>query len=586
MQINNTMRVKGMMWALLGGLAAWTACNKGFDRTLTPGDYTDTTRTMVKNPKVLFVIMDGARGQSVRDANAPNISALTDHAVFSWNSVTDSDIGDFTSWADLLTGVHKEKHSIEGNSMDNNNLNNFPVFFKRIKERTPGIRIAAFSSSDALGNNLTDGADVNKVFADNDDAATTAAVSELAQDSAGLVMVQYNGVDASGAQYGYDLSVAQYRDAILQTDDYIGKLLTALKARKGYAGENWMVVIASSHGGAWNIPPTEDDHTVLSNPKTNGFIIFSSPVYLPSFIDKPYTGNRYIGKGVHLYGKDASAVFASVNDVNRNYDIRDANAFTIELKIKVQPGANGNYTYTNTSVLSKRATLDAGNPGWAVVLNNKAWQLNVGQNAPGRTANMVIDGADISDGNWHDIAAAFVYDSSAKNLKVRTYTDGKFNKELDISGSGNLNNTAPLVLGYLPYAASFPEPDVYVTELKLWTSTATDKIIGDYACETSMSGSHPLKKSLAGYWSATDGAGALLKDKSDNLSDFQLYGPFGWFNFNDLICPASPDNIASQMPQPVDVSRQILDWLQVSADARWNLDGRVWSTRYVSMNNN
>ncbi|SEW52979.1 alkaline phosphatase family protein [Chitinophaga arvensicola] len=586
MQINNIMRVKGMMWVLLGGLATWTACNKGFDRTLTPGDYTDTTRAIVKNPKVLFVIMDGARGVSVRDANTPNISALTDHAVFSWNSITDTDIGDLTGWADLLTGVHKAKHSIENNSMDNNNLNNFPVFFKRIKERAPGIRVAAFSSSDALGNNLTAGADVNKTFADNDEAATTAAVTELAQDSAGLVMVQYNGVDASGAQYGYDLSVPQYRAAIFQTDDYIGKLLTALKARKSYASENWMIVVTSSHGGAWTIPPTEDDHTILSNPKINGFTIFSTPVYLPSFIDKPYTGNRYMGKGVHLYGKDASAVFASINDVNRNYDIRDGGGLTIEMKIKVQPGANGDYTYANTAVLSKRATLDDGDPGWAVVLNQKGWRLNIGQNAPGRTANMIVDGADISDGNWHDIAASFVYDTSAKTMHVRTFTDGKFNKDLDITGSGNLNNTAPLLLGYLPYAGSYPAPDVYVTELKVWTSAATDQNIADYACETSMSASHPLKKAIAGYWTGTDGQGAVLKDKSDNLSDFSLKGPYGWFNFNDLICPASPDNIAGLMPQPVDVSRQILDWLQVSADLRWNLDGRVWTTRYVSMNNN
>ncbi|WP_325640312.1 alkaline phosphatase family protein [Chitinophaga sp.] len=586
MQKNKTIWLNGMMGLLLGGLVSWTACNKEPDRVLEPGDYTDTTSAVVKNPKVLFVIMDGARGQSVRDANAPNISALTDHAIFSWNSVTDTDIGDLTTWADLLTGVHKAKHSIEGNTMDNNNLNNFPVFFKRIKERAPGIHIAAYSSSDALGNNLTTGADVNKVFADNDEAATTAAVAGLAEDSAGLVMVQYNNVDASGKQYGYDLSIPQYRNAILQTDDYIGKLLNAIKARKTYAGENWMIVVVSNHGGAYTIPPTEDDHTILSDPKTNGFIIYSTPVYLPSFVDKPYTGNRYIGKGVHLYGTDANAVYATIDDVNRNYDLKDTRGMAIEMKIKVMPGANGDYTYSNTSVLSKRASLDPGVQGWAVVLNQKGWQLNVGQNAPGRTDNMIVNGADISDGNWHDIAAQFVYDTSAQTMHVRTFTDGKFNNDINITGYGNLNNAEPLRLGNLPYAGSYPAPDVYVTELKVWDSTATDQVISDYACETNMSATHPLRKQLTGYWSATDGQGPVLKDKSDNLSDFKLNGPYGWFNFNDLICPASPANISQLMPQPVDVSRQILDWLQVSADLRWNLDGKVWTTRYVSMNNN
>lgn len=579
------MRDRWMMLCLLTGLVTWAACNKGFDRVLGPGQNTDSTSAIVKNPKVLFVIMDGARGQSVRDANAPNITALTDHAIFTWNSITDTLIADYTTWADLLTGVHKEKHSVWGNTLDNNNLQNFPVFFKYIKERSPQTRIAAFSSSDALGN-LVSNADVNKVFADNDDATTTAALGELAADSNGLVMVQYNAVDISGAQYGYDLSVPQYRNAILQTDDYIGKLLTAVKARKSYAGENWMVVVVSNHGGSYAIPATDDDHTILSNPKVNNFIIFSSPEYMPSFVDKPYTGNRYIGKGVHLFGTDANAVYGTVNDVNRNYDIGDTTSLTLEFKIKVMPGANGDYTYSNTSVLAKRASLDPGVVGWAVVLNQKGWQMNIGQNVPGKTDNLIINGSDISDGNWHDVAAVIINDTTGNTRHVRTFTDGKFNNDGDISGSGNINNSAPLTLGYLPYAGSYPAPDVYMTEIKIWSRPATDATIGQYACETTMPDSHPLKRYEMGYWPARDGQGAVLKDLSQIVSDFKLSGSYSWLNFNDLICPASPANIGSLMPQPVDVSRQIMDWLQVSADLRWNLDGRVWTTKYVSMNNN
>ncbi|MGO4291654.1 alkaline phosphatase family protein [Chitinophaga sp. RAB17] len=582
---NKIMQDRWMVLYLLTGLLIGGACNKGFDRVLEQKQYTDTTSANVKSRKVLMVIMDGARGQSVRDANAPNITALTDHAIFSWNSITDTQIADYTTWADLLTGVHKEKHNIDGNTLDGNNLQNFPVFFKYIKERAPQIRIAAFSASDDLGN-LVSNADVNKVFADDDAAVTTAAVGELATDSTGLVMVQYNGVDVNGAQYGYDVSVPQYRAAILQTDDYIGKLLSAVKARKNYAGENWMVVVVSNHGGDYTILPTEDDHTILSNPKVNSFVIFSTPEYLPSFVDKPYTGNRYIGKGVHFFGTDVNAVYASINDVNRNYDVGDTTSLTLEFKIKVLPGANGDYTYSNTAVFSKRASLDAGVTGWAVVLNQKKWQMNIGQNVPGQTSNIVVDGADISDGNWHDVAVAIIADTTGKKRTVRTFTDGKFNKEADISTSGNINSPAPLIIGYLPYAGSYPAPDMYMTEIKIWSRAATDAIINSYACETSMPGSHPLKKYEMGYWSARDGQGGILKDQSQIVTDFQLKGGYGWLNFNDLICPASPANIGQLMPQPVDVSRQIMDWLQVSADLRWNLDGRVWTTKYVNMNNN
>jgi Domain of unknown function (DUF4983)/Type I phosphodiesterase / nucleotide pyrophosphatase/Concanavalin A-like lectin/glucanases superfamily len=582
---NKIMRDPWMMLCLLTVLLTGMACNKGFDRVLEQKKYTDSTSASVKNRKVLMVIMDGARGQSVRDANAPNITALTDHAIFSWYSITDTQIADYTTWADLLTGVHKEKHNIDGNTLDGNNLKNFPVFFKYIKERSPQTRITAFSASNDLGNLVTD-ADVNKVFADDDAATTSAALGELAKDSTGLVMVQYNGVDANGAQYGYDLSVPQYRAAILQTDDYIGQLLTAVKARKTYASENWMIVVVSNHGGNYTIPPTEDDHTILSNPKVNSFIIFATPEYLPSFVDKPYTGNRYIGKGVHFFGTDANAVYASINDVNRNYDIGDTTSLTMEFKIKVLPGANGDYTYSNTAVFSKRASLDPGVTGWAVVLNQKKWQINIGQNVPGMTDNIVVDGADINDGNWHDVAVVILTDTTGKKRTVRTYTDGSFNKEADISSSGNINSPAPLIVGYLPYVGSYPAPDMYMTEIKIWSRAATDAIISSYACETNMPGSHPLKKYEMGYWSARDGQGSALKDQSQIVTDFALSGSYSWNNFNDLICPASPANIGQLMPQPVDVSRQIMDWLQVSADLRWNLDGRVWTTQYVNMNNN
>ncbi|MFY0255323.1 DUF4983 domain-containing protein [Chitinophaga sp. 30R24] len=586
MQHNNIRWGWWMLPVLITGVLAGAACNKGFDRVLDKKDFTDTTRAIVKNPKVLLVIIDGARGQSVRDANTVNIMGLTAHAIFSWNTVTDTLISDYTTWADILTGVHRQKHSIEGNTLDNNNLNNFPVFFKRIKERSAAVRIAAFSSSNALGNNLVSNADMNKVFSDDDNATTTAAVNELGVDSAGLVMVQYNGVDLSGAQYGYDLSVPQYRNAILQADDNIGKLLTAMKARKSFGNENWMVVVMSNHGGAYTVASADDDHTILSNPKVNNFIIFYSPLYMPSFIDKPYTGNRYIGKGVHLYGTEASAVYATINDVNHNYDFDNTLGFTVEMKIKVQPGANGDYTYSNTPVLTKRTSLDPGNVGWAIVLNQKGWQFNLGQNVPGKTDNIVVSGSDISDGNWHDVAAVITVDTAAKTRTVRTFTDGTFKSQADISNAGNFNNPAPLTLGYFSNTGSYPAPDVYVTEIKLWLAAATDQTIGQYACETTLPNSHPLKDKKVGYWPAKDGQGGVLKDQSTIITDFKLQGPYNWFNFNDLICPASPSNIASLMPQSVDVSRQVLDWLQIPSDLRWNLDGRVWTTKYVAMNNN
>ncbi|HEY6081850.1 MAG TPA: alkaline phosphatase family protein [Chitinophagaceae bacterium] len=560
------------------GFGSWMACNKGFDRVLQHKDYTDTTSAIAKTPKVLYVIIDGARGQSVRDANPPNIMGLTANAIYCWNSVTDTLTSDLTTWADLLTGVHKEKHGVLGNTTNNNDLKDYPVFFQRIKERRPDIRIAAFCAADSLSKGLITHADVNKGFGGDDAATENAALNELKVDSAGLVLVQFNEVNDAGAQYGYDLSVPQYKSAILAVDGYIGKLLDALKSRKNYAGEGWMVVVTSNHGGPFPVDPAQDDHTILSNPAVNSFVIFSALRYQPSFIDKPYTGNRYMGKGVELHGQDNSAVNAIVPNDGNDYNFGKDINFTVELKVKVMPGSR-NYVYTYPSILAKRASFDPGKPGWCIFLEQKFWQINFGQVGQGNTQ---VRGINISDGTWHDIAAVIV-NRGAKRY-ARTYTDGHFNNEVEITGKGNINSTAPLTMGFLPGSVNNPA-DLFISDVRIWKAALDDNTISQFACETSLPGDHPFVNFLAGYWPCLDGQNGIFKDHSTLQHDFQLQGNYQWTSFSDLVCAPASGDLANLMPQPVDIARQVLDWLQIPTDAKWDLDGKVWTTNYVGIKN-
>lgn len=563
----------------VAAITSWTACNKGFERKLEDKDYTDTTSSVARTPKVLYIIIDGARGESVRDANPPNIMSLTDHAIYSWNSVTDTLISNYTTWADLLTGVHRAKHNVTGNDLSGNNLSEYPVVFKYIKQRRPDLQIAAFSSADSLGNKLITDADINKVFHGNDASTEAAAATELKVDSAGLVMVQFSGVDNAGATYGYDVSVPQYKSAILNIDGYIGKLLQAMKSRKNYANEGWMVVIVSNHGGAYTIPPDQDDHTILSNPKVNGFTIFYAEKYQPSFVDKPYTGTRYIGNGIELRDRDASAINAIVPNDGNDYNFADTVNFTVEMKVKVMPGPNNNYTYTYPSILAKRASFDPGQPGWCIFLEQKFWQINFGQVGLGNTQ---VAGGTISDGTWHDITAVIVNRDGKRY--ARTYTDGNYNAEVEITNMGNINTTAPLTMGFLPGSVNTPA-DVFISDVKIWRAALDDATIGQYACGTGLPGDHPYNDFLAGYWSCLDGSGGIFKDQSTLQHDFKLQGAYSWTSFNDLICAPASSDLAILMPQPIDVPLQILDWLQISTDTQWDLDGRVWTTNYVGLKN-
>lgn len=579
MQKTMTFKNLPVIAVFAAGVALWASCNKGFDRVLAHKDYTDTTSSAARNPKVLYIIVDGARGQSVRDANPPHITDLTNHAIYCWNTVTDTLTRGLTGWADLLTGVHKEKHKVLGYDLSQNDLKDYPVFFKYVKERKQGFRIAAFCASDSLSKDLVTDADVNQSFGGDDAKVQAAVLGELGVDSAGLVLAEYGGVEAAGERDGFDVSVPEYKDAILQVDDYIGALVDAVKKRKNASGENWLIVVTTDHGGAFAVDPTQDDHTILSNPASNGFVIFYAPDYVAAFTDKPYTGNRYEGQAVELHGADVDAVNATVPVDNHDYDFGDSAEFTIEFKIKTTPHGDDGYSYKTPAILSKRASFDAGVPGWCIYLDDKHWQFGVGQTGKG---NVQESGSDVSDGTWHDIAVVVLFEDGKRY--ARCYTDGTYNNQVDITDMGNLNSPAPLTLGYLPGSFNTP-PDVYLAEVRIWVAALTDETIKQYACETSLPEDHPNTGALIGYWPATDGAGGILQDRSTLLHNFVLHGSYQWQDFSDLICPPASSDLASQMPQPVDIPRQILDWLQVSSLSQWGLDGRVWTTSYTGIKN-
>src|SRR5690606_18510988 len=157
------------------------------------------------------------------------------------------------AWADLLTGVRKEKHRVTNKDFSGNRLQEYPVFFSHIKERDPSFRIGAYSSADSLGTMLITGADVNETFGNNDEAMVSSLLDELKIDTAGLVFGQFSGVAIAGNTYGYDISHPEYKAAILKVDQQIGSIMTALKARATYAQEDWLVVVTSGKGGPFQI---------------------------------------------------------------------------------------------------------------------------------------------------------------------------------------------------------------------------------------------------------------------------------------------------------------------------------------------
>lgn len=571
------------LWiALILAVFTVIACNKGFDRLIEAREYEDTTGIVTRTPKVLLLVVDGARGESVRDAKPPNLQGMQEHAIYSWHSISDTLSIRPTAWADLLTGVRKEKHRVLNKAFSDNHLQEFPVFFNYIRQRNPSFRIAAYSAADSLGSMLITGADVNRTFGNDDEAMVNGLLDELKIDTAGLVFGQFSGVAEAGNTYGYDISFPEYKAAILKADEQIGRIMTALQQRETWAEEDWLVVITSGNGGPFTIDPGDDDGTILANPKVNTFTFFYSPRYAPNFIDRPYTGNRYSGKAVRLYGDDPSnAVFATIEDGRADYNLSDTNEVTISLKIKKNRTPYGDYSYTYPSVIGNNMSLDWwNNTGWNISLEGNGWGVHFGQN--GRGFNMAT-AANIADGRWHDLTAVFLNRDNKRFLRL--YTDGGFNREMDITQYGSFDTDAPLTLGYMPGNVTDNQRwlNAYITEVKFWGAALPDSVVANYVCSPELPSSHPYKDYLIGYWSCKDGFGGVFKDQSDLHNDFEIQGAYVWDDFSDLMCPTSATNLAQLVPQPADVARQVLNWLQIPADTKWGLDGRVWVTSYTGI---
>lgn len=574
--------MKKLRWLTIIIGVLCVACNKGYDRMLENREYEDTTGVTGRQPKILFLVVDGARGESVRNAQASHLQMLGDNAIYSWNSLSDTLNLNATAWADLLTGVRKEKHGVVKSDFSDNRLSQYPVFFKYIKARMPAFRIAAYSASDSLGRMLITDADVNRTFANDDDATEMAIIDELKIDTAGLIFGQFSQVATAGKTYGYDVSVPEYKAAIQRVDDYVGNIMNALKQRKNYAHENWLVIVTSGNGGPHELKPEDDDGTILSNPKINTFTIFYSPRYVPNFIDRPYTGNRYTGKSVRLYGKTAAtAVYADINDGKEDLNLGKTNQMTIALKIRKNKTVYGDYSYTYPNIIGNNLSNDWWkNTGWSMSLETNAWGVHYGQNGAG--FNMVT-GANISDGKWHDLTAVFLNRDNKRF--IRLFTDGNFNTEQEITSYGNFDNGSPVTLGWVP--ANVVDDNRWlnanVTEIRFWRAALPDSVIKAYVCAEELPSSHPYRDYLIGYWPCRDGFGGVFKDQSEYRHDFVIHGAYQWDDFNDLMCPSTATNLAQLVPQPVDVARQVLNWLQIAADTKWQMDGRVWVTSYASL---
>ena len=585
--------------SILGML--FSACNTEFDKVIPVSP--ELGGIDYKKPKLLYIVVDGARGTSVRDANIPVMKSLLPNAVYTWNSLGDENGLNATNWSTMMTGVGKAKHNVISDDFSGNKLTEYPAIFQRMKSIDSKLRVAAFSSSTLFKEKLTVGADVSEMLS-NDLAVKNRLVDFIKTDTASMVIAQFDAIDAAGKSSGYDITAyPAYKTAIETFDTQLGEILTALKSRASYSKENWMVIISSNKGGAFTLPVSQDDKTVFSNTAMNTFNIIYSPSFKQTFIAKPFVGNNWSGNAPRFKG-DPERTQALVSPAtSANFNFGDTTSFTISVKVKKRKNptnvSRGDYYYQWPSFLGKKTTSGWGNnvgPGWEFSFLKNGWRFFISGGTDFVNGYEIV-GADLSGDTWHDLTAVVEYKKTDGKKYVRIYTDGVMGvannvgvvgvggsvsnpvaREVELPGKPNFNNNAQLRLGYAPgeIDGNLGKIDVNLAEFRIFKAALADNVIKERACETSINPSHPNYQDLVGYWPLNEGIGTNLNDAGPFIANFTLQGTYSWEPYTDLICSPSLANIANLVPKNADIPAQILSWFNIARQTSWGLEGKVW----------
>ncbi|WP_144655765.1 alkaline phosphatase family protein [Achromobacter dolens] len=270
MQVSNWKRW-GVALATLGALAGCGG-DKSDDDTPAPAAQAGGGSAA----KVLFIGVDGltydAYRQGAADKSLPNLAQLT--ATRSWTggvtgAVTQQPTLSAPGWATLLTGQWADQHGVRSNALGQ--APKTPTLFQRVRTAKPAARTAAAFNSSLLASLTGNDRDAGFLQSLTDCGGVDDCVASQARDRItegyDVVLAQFGAAERAAASGGFG---AGYQAILRQTDAAIGALLAQVADRRNtHPDENWLVVVASSHGldrtgGSDGLPLSLNKTTLLA----------------------------------------------------------------------------------------------------------------------------------------------------------------------------------------------------------------------------------------------------------------------------------------------------------------------------------
>ncbi|SDD70680.1 Type I phosphodiesterase / nucleotide pyrophosphatase [Mucilaginibacter pineti] len=511
--------------------------------------------------KVLIITIDGLAGAELQKVSPPNIGDLAKTSKYTYNVLTDAVSSDAATWASMLTGVSSAKHGIVNDSYipvaDQGDPDAptpiFPTFLSRLLDVRPEFKTVTITTDAALNKYMIH-AD-HRILPANDAAVKDSAVNIVQNNSAKAILVDFRDVEAAGKAVGYSADNAEYKTAITKTDEYIGAITTALKTRKNYANEDWLVIVTTNRGGS------------DTNPKP-GFIICSNPNLKQGEVTKSgFNTMHFTGTTTDAYVKNDNGLY----DAGTNKD------FTVQIQVKINSSSYYPCFFSKSTGISGSTIT-----GWMILQSGTEYGVEFGGSANGGHGKIQIGGNAIVDGKWHTITITVKLSNGVRTATV--YTDGIQIGSADITSTNNISTPNPLTIGYRPGDIANAYADFYAGDVEYF-NTALDgaTILANIGLKDITK--HPNYGNLTGYWPIDDGGGAVISNLAPTGYNMLMKGPATWDALgNDIPISRTPQNVVDGAVSIVatgpDVAGLTFYWLKVPVSSDWSLDGVGWLSNY------
>lgn len=537
----------------------------------------------VKAPrKVLFIAIDGVPGAEMKAIMPANISSILPQSKYSWDVLSEVTTTSVSSWKTLLSGINSSRHNILGTDSSfsivtgNTNFEGgyvpfYPSLFNYILSTPQNDLRTAFVTG--WGDLIRYGAPevTDRIVVTSDAAVKDSTARLLKSGTDDIIFANFSDPARAGLKYGFSGTMPEYKAAVQKVDGYIGDLLNALKKERAtYNKEEWLVIIASTHGGV------NKSFGGASEPEKRTFAIYHNTL----FKQQEFTAQG-VYSSVEFGGNGTSAPLKIGKLYNADEFNIGAPGKQMTLQFNFKSGTAFNYPHFFSK---KRLNAGFSGVGWTMFTNSSGtWCLSVIGSVERRIQTAT---GNVFDNRWHNLSFA-IYDSASKRW-VKRFVDGNRIPDLDAGGGsrdittlGDISNTDPLLLGFgvdPPWGAV----TFSIANLALYNTVLTDAEIKANGCVSAdKMSTHPKYSNLIAYYPGNDGFGGRLNNIVNPQKPIMLEGNFSWNSISIIPCsfnpgPATAGSVVKQWYN-VDIPSQIFYWFRIED---WKKEGTRWLNDY------